>query len=302
LTVEPVIFGDWGGSRLRLWLRLDGEITASCKAPGLLVAKEEPARVLRAAIAELAASTQPSRIVLSGMAGAHGGLSEAGYVRCPGGLDEWVGAALRTAPGEFATTILPGFSSRTPDGRPDIMRGEEAQVFGVLALQELAAEERQDIVLPGTHSKWVSVEGGRIIRFATCPTGELHARLLGSSLAPDDARADGEEHEAGFAAGIGRARESEALLASLFEARAARLLDGHTGAWSRGFLSGLLIGSEIAAMTPRLAPDAPLWLVGSPGLTGLYRAALDRFGLACRTFDGETCALKGLEMADARLG
>src|SRR5690606_20115017 len=147
--------------------------------------------------------------------------------------------------------------------RPDAMRGEEAQVFGALALQQAGECGPQTIVLPGTHSKWVAAEGCRITHFATCPTGELYARLIGSSLAPRESGTDEGENAQGFSAGIDRAHGGEALIASMFEARAAQLLDGRSGDWSRGFLSGLLIGSEIAAMGPRRASGGPTCLIGS---------------------------------------
>jgi 2-dehydro-3-deoxygalactonokinase len=299
---EPVILGDWGGTKLRVWLRRGGATLASGEAPGLLLAGNEPAQVLRAAIAALGAEARSCRIVLCGMAGARGGLGEAGYVPCPGGVDEWVGAAVRTSLGEHPVTILPGFAGRDGEGRPDVMRGEEAQVFGVLAAHEAAGDGPRAIVLPGTHSKWVGVQGPRIARFATCPTGELHARLMGSSLVPEADGANAGWDAEGFDAGLDRARGGGAPMASLFEARAAQMLDGRTGAWARSFLSGLLIGSEIAALARWLEPGASPWLIGSAELVGLYHRAFGQFGLACRTADGDICALRGLEIADARLG
>lgn len=299
VAADPVILGDWGGTRLRLWLREGGATIAAAEAPGLLVAREQPAEVLRAALGRLDATARPSRIVLCGMAGARDGLAEAGYVSCPGGVSEWVGGVLETALDGVPVTVLPGFSSRDGRGRPDVMRGEEAQVFGALAGWQGGPV---DVVLPGTHSKWVRVEHGRIAHFASCPTGELHARLLGSSLAPGEPGADDRGHAGGFSAGIARARDGGALIASLFEARAARMLEGRSGDWSRGFLSGLLIGCEIAAMAPAPAREAAPLLVGTTDLVRLYRAAFATFGLDCPAADGESCALTGLEIAHAQLG
>ncbi|MBO9528209.1 MAG: 2-dehydro-3-deoxygalactonokinase, partial [Sphingobium yanoikuyae] len=173
---------------------------------------------LRAALGRLGTLAQGCPVVLCGMAGARDGLAEAAYVPCPGGRQAWIEAGMRLALDDLAVTILPGFSYRDERGRPDAMRGEEAQVFGALERHE-ADDALADIVLPGTHSKWVRVEQGRITRFATCPTGELHARLLGSSMAPA-APGEGTSGSAeGFSAGIDRACEDSPLLASLFEAR-----------------------------------------------------------------------------------
>lgn len=302
MATEPVILGDWGGSRLRLWLRQGGATVAASEAPGLLVARQNPTEVLRAALRRLGATVQSCRIVLCGMAGARDGLAEAGYVSCPAGVHEWVSAALETALDDSPVMVLPGFSIRDRHGRPDVMRGEETQVFGALAGREADDGKSADLVLPGTHSKWVRAEQGRIVQFATCPTGELHARLLGTSMAPGEPGTDDRGHSDGFCAGIDRARDGGPLIASLFEARAARMLDRQTGDWSRGFLSGLLIGSEIAAMAPSLAGGLVPLLVGSADLVRLYRTAFAKFGLDCRTADGESCALAGLEIAHAQLG
>ena len=296
---EPVILGDWGGTRLRLWLRQGRATLAASEAPGLLVARQGPAEVLRAALGRLGPAAPSFRIVLCGMAGARDGLAEAGYVACPAGVREWVEAAVETAIDGLPVTVLPGFSFRDRQGRPDVMRGEEAQVFGALAAQD-AGQGSADIVLPGTHSKWVRVEEGRIVHFATCPTGELHARLLGSSMAPLERDTDDRGHADGFSTGIDRARDGGPLIASLFEARAAQMLDRRTGDWSRGFLSGLLIGCEIAAMIPSAGRGVAPLLVGSVELVRLYRTAFAQFGLDCRTADGESCVLAGLEIAHAQ--
>jgi 2-dehydro-3-deoxygalactonokinase len=302
VAAQPVILGDWGSTRLRLWLRHDGTTIAASEAPGLLVATESPAQVLRCALERLDALAPSRPIVLCGMAGAKEGLAETGYLACPADLHEWAGAALEASLDNRPITVLPGLSSRDRQGRPDVMRGEEAQVFGALAQQQAMHGKAVEIVLPGTHSKWVRVEEGRIANFATCPTGGIYARLLGSSMAPREPHDDDRGQADGFSVGIDRARESGPLMASLFEARAGRLLDRRSGDWSRGFLSGLLIGSEIAAMTPASGRSIAPLLVGSPDLVQLYRTAFAKFGVACSTADSESCVLKALEIAHDQLG
>lgn len=301
MTAHSVILGDWGGTRLRLWLRQGGATIAASEAPGLLVANESPEQILRHALGSLGV-TAPLPIVLCGMAGAREGLAEAGYVPCPGNVDQWVGAAVETSLDGFPITILPGFSNRDGGGRPDVMRGEEAQVFGALTMRHAGAKGPTEMVLPGTHSKWVRVEDCSISHFATCPTGELHASLLGSSLAPRERQPHSRSHADGFSTGVARAFDGVPLMASLFEARAARVLDHRDGDWSAGFLSGLLIGSEIAAKAPSCALNAVPLLVGSDDLVRRYRSAFAMYGLDCQTADGETCALIGLEIAYAQLG
>jgi 2-dehydro-3-deoxygalactonokinase len=123
-------------------------------------------------------------------------------------------------------------------------------------------------------------------------TGELFALLRGSSLlAPGGPGASEAE---GFAAGLSRAEEDGTLSAALFEARAAQLVDGRTAGWANGFVSGLLIGAEIAAMDPQ----QPVLAIGDPALVERYEAVLARRGVRVRRLDGEACAIAGLERLD----
>jgi 2-dehydro-3-deoxygalactonokinase len=102
---------------------------------------------------------------------------------------------------------------------PDVMRGEEAQIFGACVRDPALAQGRRLIVLPGTHSKWALVEDGQVLAFRTVPTGELFALLRdGSTLGPKDSVGDTAEEAAGFAEGLARAGEG-AVLAGLFAAR-----------------------------------------------------------------------------------
>ena len=75
----------------------------------------------------------------------------------------------RSCPLAFA----PGLSTEN-DGMPDVMRGEETQVFGAL---EISKRTDGLFLLPGTHSKWVRVIGGRIGSFRTFMTGEVFGAL-----------------------------------------------------------------------------------------------------------------------------
>ena len=123
-------------------------------------------------------------------------------------------------------------------------------------------------------------------------TGELFA-LLGESSLLTTGDPGGSEDE-GFAAGLARARESGALSSTLFEARAAQLVDGRGTDWARGFVSGLLIGAEVAEMAAASAVVA----IGEEALVARYGEALAQRGVHLRRMDGETCAIAGLRLLD----
>ena len=280
------IIGDWGSSRLRLWRLRGGEVAERREAAGVL-GIDDHAALLRATIGDW-----PERgVTLCGMAGARGALREVPYIACPASPAQWRQGAVDFSLGGFDVRIAAGLSLDR-DGRHDVMRGEETQVFGAMALDPALAEGRHTIVLPGTHSKWVHLESGRIAHFRTFLTGELFALLARSSLASGGD--EGGKTDEGFAEGLLRARTGAVLSADLFEARAAQLISGRTGAWARGYVSGLLIGSEVAATIG----DGPVLVIGTPELAELYGDALAGFGVDVHRRDDEACAIAGLRLLD----
>ncbi|HEY9109806.1 MAG TPA: 2-dehydro-3-deoxygalactonokinase, partial [Roseateles sp.] len=162
-------------------------------------------------------------------------------------------------------------------GQPDVMRGEETQIVGALALHpDLAAQSC--LVLPGTHSKWARVQAGRVTGFATHMTGELYALLRQHSvlarLMPADAAA-APSSEA-FLAGVDAARKEGALSHQLFAVRTLGLFKQLGAEQLPDYLSGLLIGHELASELKDTQPRVAL--IGDPGLCARYGQALTRFG------------------------
>lgn len=284
--------GDWGTTRLRLYRIVAGEVAERLDGPGIGMLKDGPARTLATMLGRWSRYGEPSRIALVGMVGSRSGLIEAPYVACPATASEWIAAA--------ASTDHEGIPIRVGAGvrqdLHDVMRGEEAQVFGALALEPALSLGTQAFVLPGTHSKWVTVADGTITSFRTYPTGELfgllrsHSTLLNVGEAVDA----GDEHP-GWQAGLALAQRDANLLGALFRTRAAQLLEGRTTAWAEGFLSGLLIGAEVAQADGNTAEPI---VIAEAGLAARYCAALRSFGFAPRSLNGDACVLKGLELLD----
>lgn len=282
-----LVIGDWGGTRLRLWRLHGDDVTGPREGPGVLAASDH-AEILAKAMA----GWRAKRIVLCGMAGARGALRETPYVPCPASIAQWVSGAVEFEARGYALRIAAGVSCQGGPGGSDVMRGEETQVFGAMAIDPTLAHGEQLVVLPGTHSKWVRLNEGRIAEFRTFMTGELFALLAGSSLFASIATVDSDDEAGGFSAGLARADEEGVLSASLFEARAAQLVAGRSGDWARGFVSGLLIGAEISDM----APQGSLLVIGAPEVAACYDKALARRGVRARQMDGETCAIAGLRL------
>lgn len=215
------------------------------------------------------------------MVGSRQGWLEAPYCPCPGGFTEISSQLAWVEPDRIA--IVPGMSCEE-HGVPDVMRGEETQVFGAMGLLGIDAGL---FVLPGTHSKWVSVNNGRIERFSTFMTGEFYALLRKHSiLARTMPEADGELDEGAFRKGLAQARKSANLLNAAFSARTLSLFDRMSAASLPSYLSGLIIGEELRSQQLDI-PKQPVVIIGADALTQRYEIALADRGVASRRVGSE---------------
>jgi 2-dehydro-3-deoxygalactonokinase len=204
--------------------------------------------------------------------------------------------------GEHEVAIVPGLRCTNPRGAPDVLRGEETQVLGVLAQYPELARGRQILGLPGTHTKWVLTDEGRIIHFHTGFSGELFAVLRDHSTlcrVSSNAGAIRDERDA-FLRGARRAIELRATPLShlLFEVRSRQLVEGQSSAQALAFLSGLLIGQDVLGVLgifgglPERAQRVSL--VGSADLTALYQVVLEALDMQAFCLDAEAATVNGL--------
>ena len=273
--MSGIIAIDWGTSSLRAAL-LDerGHVVDEHSMPrGILtVAAGEFPHVLEAATARW-----PQRggmlCLLSGMVGSRQGWMEAPYCACPAGFADIAAQLAWVEAGRIA--IVPGLCCEQ-QGVPDVIRGEETQVFGALVLLGL---ESALLVLPGTHSKWVRATAGRIETFSTFMTGEFYALLRRHSiLARTLPEADGELDAEAFEQGFRHAVHTGNLLHAAFSARTLSLFDRLPAQAAPSYLSGLVIGEELRTQG-LTAADEPIVVVGSPALALRYELALRLLGV-----------------------
>lgn len=290
--MSTIVLGDWGSTNLRLWRMVDGALTDRASGPGIGQLTRSPEAALTEALAQW---PTPQRIILCGMAGARNGLAEAPYAPCPVTAEEWARAGRRLKVAGVDILIGAGVSIRST--RHDVMRGEEAQVFGAVARDPALASGDRLIVLPGTHAKWVRLTDGAITGLRTFMTGELFALLLGSSLfatgtnsAPDPAA-----EETGFTEGLDEAH-TQGTASLLFTTRAEQLCAGRSAAWARGFLSGVLIGGEVAESAREAPLPSEASVIAAGPLAQRYVAALAQFGCKAAPLDGDDCVLGGLAL------
>jgi 2-dehydro-3-deoxygalactonokinase len=295
-----MVLGDWGTSHLRLWLCDGASVIDSRTGTGLAplnAAGQRAAEVFVAEIAHWRRTHGAFSALLCGMIGSNIGWADAGYVACPAAPRDLADAVIDVTASDGAQClIVPGLTCSGLLGGPDVMRGEETQIVGALALLPPLTTGRQLLCLPGTHSKWAIVEQGATIAFQTALTGELFGLLQANSILL--ARTVLPASDTGFDEGLARVRDAgpEHVLQLLFETRSRQLRLGMTPAHATGFLSGLLVGAEIAAMGGLTsAGSEPVVLVGAPPLTALYTRALAAFGHQAIAVDGELAARTGLQ-------
>jgi 2-dehydro-3-deoxygalactonokinase len=171
---------------------------------------------------------------------------------------------------ELAVALVPGLSTEN-DGMPDVMRGEETQIFGGLAL---SGRDEGLFLLPGTHSKWAEVRDGRIVSFRTFMTGEVFAALKDHTILGRLMR-EGVPDTDGFARGVreGAAPGSAgALLNRLFATRTYGLMAKLADTALSDYLSGLLVGAEIAEATRQA--KSTVTIIASAVLAQRYTDAL----------------------------
>ncbi|GJE69288.1 2-dehydro-3-deoxygalactonokinase [Methylorubrum podarium] len=278
---------DWGSSNLRAY-RYGPEGTVLERrsgGPGAAVLERD---AFEPALAEILAGWTDGRvpIVLAGMAGRRGGWREAPYLPCPANPAHLAAAAVAIRPTIGPCFLVPGLSTRGRDGVAGVMRGEETQILGAGLADGV-------VVLPGTHSKWVRLTEGRITDFATTMTGELYALLLDHSLIGQTATRGACDRPDAFTAGVRRALAAGGIERVLFSARAEVLLGTLEPEAVESFLSGLLIGGEIAAMRGLL--DGPPALIGTAALCTRYAAALSLAGYpSAQILGGEMAVSRGL--------
>ena len=286
---------DWGTSRLRAWLvDLAGRPLATASSDegiGTLSGGHEQV------FEKLVAGWPKLPAVMAGMVGSRQGWREAAYLPCPATAAGIGGALTRftTAVGR-EIAIVPGLAVR-PSGRDgDVIRGEETQMIGLIG-QEPGFSGT--VILPGTHSKWARIAGGAIADFQTFMTGELFELLAQKSFLRHSVAEGAADLSAvpDFALAVKRTVvEGLPFLGALFSVRARQLLADVARENNLAYLSGLIIGGEIAAARAMgsLAAGAAVRIVAAPALVRAYSAALAIAGLAAEQRDGSELALAGL--------
>jgi 2-dehydro-3-deoxygalactonokinase len=281
---------DWGTTHLRAWAMGPGGILGQAQSDdgmGRLARNAFEPALLRLVDLWLAPG-RATPVIACGMVGSRQGWQEAPYRAVPClPLDPAQLVSVPTGDPRLAVRLVPGLMQAKP---ADVMRGEETQIAGALAL--LPGFDGV-LCLPGTHSKWVQVSAGEVISFQTSMTGELFALLSEHSVLRHGMAGDGWD-DAAFDGGVadGLARP-ERIGTRLFALRAEGLLAGLAPAAARAQLSGLLIGLDLAGARAYWLGQ-PVIIVGAAALSAHYARALAAQGAAPRLLPAREAVIAGL--------
>jgi len=269
---------DWGTSNRRAYLvDADGAcIDSRADDQGMLAARPDFGPSLASLLAAMGIGPEVP-VLASGMIGSAQGWQETPYLDAAVPLEDLPRrlVPVRDDASGRSCLLVPGYRGQDGAGCVDVLRGEEMQLLGALALG------RRDgwFVLPGTHSKWVRLEDGVIRHISTFMTGELFATLgKQGTLAP--LMEKGEDDDGAFAAGVDAALCRAPLTHALFSVRARVVTGALPAAQTRSFVSGLLIGAELVAALDLIgARRSEVASIAAPTLHGYYATAAGRLGI-----------------------
>ena len=281
------IAADWGTTNLRLWAmsgRRVVERRSSDQGMGVLGPDD-----FAPALAKATEGWPAVPVIASGMVGSRQGWVEAPYapVPCPA-TPRMV--AVPGDPGGRPVRIVCGIRQDDP---ADVMRGEETQIAGLLAM---TPDFDGIACLPGTHTKWVRISAGEICNFKSLMTGELFGLIAGQSVLRHSVGGQDHDPDAFLAAVSDAMARPERGYGGLFQLRAESLLSGLDPAVARARLSGTLIGWELAAAKPWWL-GCDVTIIGAPALSSLYEQALRAQGVPAALMSVEDATLAGLAAA-----
>jgi 2-dehydro-3-deoxygalactonokinase len=281
---------NWGTSNFRAWKLNAGGKVEDERSSGRGAMSVSPGRFHDALIAEVGdwVSAGETQVLMSGMVGARNGWKEAPYVPVPASLEQIVKAVTRI-PVDSANSvdvrIVPGLIGSDENGIPEVMRGEETEIFG----SGVRAADSHHVCLPGTHTKWVRMKGKTVVSFSTSMTGDLYKAIREGTILRASTQQEASDSDA-FLPGVARSKQGGELAHHLFGVRTLVLTGAMKERSASSYLSGILIGHEVRANTQK---GEPVHLIGEPALCELYAIALGACGVDS-SLEPEGAALRGM--------
>jgi 2-dehydro-3-deoxygalactonokinase len=287
---------DWGTTSCRAYLLGEGGIVLDQRTGGrgvlVLTRSGDRAAAFEHELARLCGDwLEQNRgipLVASGMVGSNQGWVEAGYRNLPVDLGSRPEYLTDVATPYGPLFIIPGlFKEGAGPDFPDVIRGEETQLLGALPAEpRVAATESVGrpavVVLPGTHTKWVRLEGSVVTDFVTSMTGELFGLVMQHSIIARLAEDAPESDLEAFERGLETAFDGEwDISTTLFSARTLVMAGKLEPVAVKDYVSGLMIGAEVERFASRWLGDERenVTICANASLGGRYQRALRLAGV-----------------------
>ena len=294
LTRPGFVAIDWGSSRFRAYLvDITGNTLDQAESDQGIFRCEKGAyeNTLWHACKHWLQHKRKIPILMAGMTGSRDGWFETQYLPCPVSIHSLCDNIVQIPDlHSHPVYIVPGISVTSSSGLPDVIRGEETQIFGAL---DPSLRNNLLVCVPGTHSKWIRVKNNQITRFSTFMTGEVFSVIqqcgsISSLLDECDFNKDT------FLAGVDVSQNKGGLLHHIFSIR-ARVVSGQNGMNpDKNYLSGMLIGAEIKSAL-ELYPDVTdMRIIGAGALIHDYSLAFSALGISVISTTSDKAFVKGL--------
>jgi 2-dehydro-3-deoxygalactonokinase len=293
---------DWGTSRLRAFLckvKTDGSLKLVTRSAGLGVSKSALSfeETLMECISPWEFEYGKLPVLMAGQIGSSIGWKETPYLASPISPQELAKSCVNFQCNGYDISVIPGLSCKLENDNYDCMRGEELQILGWLQLAEQNQIGRHLVCLPGTHTKWVLVEDGKIKLFKTALTGELFDLIANHSVLIQEKATVFNQESFDSGAAFTLNSETGSLIHGLFSVRSRQLFGQLSADEATSYLSGLLIGSDI-----RAAMNATEWsltkmdkvsVIGAPHLSSCFASVLNSQLIATEICQVTTTTLLG---------
>ena len=296
---NKIIVGMWGTTNLCLYLldKETGEIIDTRNGPGVskMDSRSYP-DVLYALIDEWLPNIGADPIYLGGMVGSTIGWQEVGYHECPANLTSLLDQSNLLACNSKLVYIVPGLSCTNSMGEPDVLRGEEIELLAVS--QNMSGTN--NICIPGTHTKWVTLNNNMVESFFTCAAGETYDVIINNGVLASPHHASNLNDFECYKNGLSDIyKNPEALLSLMFSARSRTINGDITSAQAQDRLSGLLIGSDVNHALAEMkinSPEPIVHIIGSEILSKRYQIALQMRGISTTITSASTASATGLTL------
>lgn len=294
---NQVLFIDWGTTNFRAYkydLKKNKIKNKIEKNKGILSLKKKSdyIKVLKETLLKLNFKRNPF-LLMSGMVGSKNGLFETKYVPIPCKIKTISSKTTTKKISGLKINIVPGLSIKK-NNMYDVLRGEETILIG--AIQKTNTKKRCYLCCPGTHSKWIMVEGDNIKNFSTYMSGEIYSVLSNYTILSKSLSKNNKISKKFLHKGFKLVSKGMNISNILFNVRTMDIFKQNNKDERKSFLSGLIIGMEIFEICKqKKITQSKIILISNGPLIKIYSEALKYFKLKFELLNSEECFIEGIK-------